>query len=44
MGRIPKLLLFTMLAYKDFLGPIETNPYKFRSSYIRDVRERQTDF
>jgi hypothetical protein len=28
--RIPKLLLFTMLANKDFLAVMETNPYKFQ--------------
>jgi hypothetical protein len=30
MGRIPKRLLFTMLANKDILGAIETKPYNFQ--------------
>jgi len=30
MGRIPKRLLFAMIANNDFLGTINTNPYKFQ--------------
>jgi hypothetical protein len=30
MGRIPKRLLFTMIANTDFLGTINTNPYNFQ--------------
>jgi hypothetical protein len=32
MGRIPKRLLFTMIANTDFLGTINTNPYNFQHS------------
>ena len=34
MGRIPKRLLFTMIA-NDFLGTINTNPYKFQHFGLR---------
>jgi len=30
IGRIPKRLLFTMIAKTDFLGTINTNPYNFQ--------------
>jgi hypothetical protein len=35
MGRIPKLLLFTMIANTDFLGTINTNPYNFQHFGLR---------
>jgi len=33
---VPKLLLFTMVKNADFIGTIDTNPYKFRHYDIRD--------
>jgi len=35
MGCIPKSLLFTMIANTDFLGTINTNPYKFQHFGLR---------
>ena len=35
MGRLPKRLLFTMIANTDFLGTINTNPYKFQHFGLR---------
>jgi len=36
LGRVPKRLLFTMLKNADFIGTIDTNPYKFRHYDIND--------
>jgi len=30
LGRVPKRLLFTTVKNADFIGTIDTNPYKFR--------------
>jgi len=35
MGHIPKRLLFTMIVNNDFLGTINTNPYKFQHFGLR---------
>ena len=35
IGRIPKRLLFTMIANTDFLGTIDTNPYNFQHFGLR---------
>ena len=35
MGRIPKRLLFTMIANNDFFSTINTNPYKFKHFGLR---------
>jgi hypothetical protein len=35
VGCIPKRLLFTMIANKDFLGTIDTNPYKLNHFGLR---------
>jgi len=35
IGRIPKRLLFTMIANTDFLGTINTNPYNFQHFGLR---------
>jgi len=35
MGRIPKRLLFTVIANNDFLGTINTNSYKFQHFGLR---------
>jgi hypothetical protein len=35
MGCIPERLLFTMIANNDFLGTINTNPYKFQHFGLR---------
>jgi hypothetical protein len=35
IGRIPKRLLFTMIANKDFLGTIDTNPFRFQHFGLR---------
>jgi hypothetical protein len=43
MGRIPKRLLFTMIANTDFVGTINTNSLQFSTfgtPYIRDDCER----
>jgi hypothetical protein len=34
-GRLPKRLLFIMIDNKDFLGTINTNPYKFQHFGLR---------
>jgi hypothetical protein len=36
-GRLPKRLLFTMVENKDFLGTINTNPYKFQYFGLRTL-------
>ena len=36
LGRVPKRLLFTMVKNADFIGTIDTNPYKFRHYDISD--------
>ena len=30
LGHVPKRLLFSMVKNADFIGTIDTNPYKFR--------------
>jgi hypothetical protein len=45
MGRIPKRLLFSMIANTDFLGTINTNPCKFQHfglrTFVKYVNGRQ---
>jgi hypothetical protein len=45
MGSIPKRLLFTMIANKDFLGTIDTNPFRFQHfglrTFVMHVNGRQ---
>jgi len=36
LGRVPKRLLFTVVNNADFIGTIDTNPYKFRHYDISD--------
>ena len=36
LGRFPKRLLFTMVKNANFIGTIDTNPYKFRHYDISD--------
>jgi len=36
IGRIPKRLLFTMLANKDFVGSMDTNPYMLQHFGLRN--------
>ena len=36
LGRVPKLLLFTMVKNANFIGTIDTNPYKFPRYDIND--------
>jgi len=36
MGHVPKRLLFTMVKNADFIGSMDTNPYKFRHYDISD--------
>jgi len=45
MGHIPIRLLFTMIAINDFLGTVNTNPYKFQHfgprTFVMYVNGRQ---
>jgi len=41
-GDLPNRLLFAMVDNSNFLGAINTNPYRFRYPHLRDVCERQT--
>ena len=36
LGLVPKRLLFTMVKNADFIGTMDTNPYKFRHYDISD--------
>ena len=37
LGPLPQSLLFTMIKNSDFIGSVETNPYKFRHYDISDL-------
>jgi hypothetical protein len=45
MGRIPKRLLFTMVGNSDFIGTIDTNPFRFQHfglrTFVMYVKGRQ---
>jgi len=43
LGHVPKLLLFTMVKNADFIGTIDTKPYKFRHYDISDFRFLSTE-